>query len=91
MPGPGHILLSYYQRGLIYFVAFGSVISMISSEQIDALRRTALLAGGIIALSNTLFNLPLEWLNNWWPIAPILLGGYLIYRARQEQKTDQGE
>ena len=47
--------------------------------------------GGIIALSTTLYNLPLEWLNHWWPTAPIALGGYLIYRARQEQKTDQGE
>lgn len=47
---------------------------------------TALLAGGVIALSNTLFNLPLEWLNDWWPMAPIALGAYLIYRARQDQQ-----
>ncbi|MDO8270522.1 MAG: DUF5668 domain-containing protein [Gammaproteobacteria bacterium] len=48
---------------------------------------TALLAGGVIALSNTLFNLPLDWLNDWWPIAPIALGAYLIYRARQDQQS----
>lgn len=48
---------------------------------------TALLAGGVIALSNTLFNLPLDWLNDWWPMAPIALGIYLIYRARQDQQS----
>ncbi len=46
---------------------------------------TTLVVGGVIALSNTLFNLPLEWLNDWWPIAPIALGAYLIYRAREDQ------
>ncbi|MES3007543.1 MAG: DUF5668 domain-containing protein [Pseudomonadota bacterium] len=47
---------------------------------------TALLLGGVIALSNTLFNLPLDWLNEWWPLAPIALGAYLVYRARQDQQ-----
>lgn len=37
--------------------------------------------------ANTLFNLPLEWLNDWWPMAPIALGAYLIYRARQDQQS----
>ncbi|OGT71773.1 MAG: hypothetical protein A3H44_15150 [Gammaproteobacteria bacterium RIFCSPLOWO2_02_FULL_57_10] len=46
---------------------------------------SALLIGGVIALSNTLFNLPLDWLENWWPMAPILLGAYLVYRAKQDE------
>lgn len=45
----------------------------------------ALLLGGILALSNTLFNLPLDWLEDWWPIAPIALGAYLVYRARKDE------
>lgn len=45
----------------------------------------ALLVGGVMALSNTLFNLPLEWLEDWWPMAPIAFGAYLVYRAKQDE------
>jgi len=36
---------------------------------------------GLVALSNTLFGLSLEWLEYWWPIFPIGLGGYLVVRG----------
>ena len=36
---------------------------------------------GLLALSNTLFGLSLEWLEYWWPIFPIGLGGYLVVRG----------
>lgn len=45
----------------------------------------ALLVGGVLALSNTLFNLPLIWLEDWWPMAPIAFGAYLVYRAKQDE------
>ena len=42
---------------------------------------SALLVFGVIALSNTAFGYSLEWLNDWWPLAPIAFGAYLVYKA----------
>lgn len=40
-----------------------------------------LLLFGVVALSNSLFGFSLEWLEAWWPVAPIGFGAYLTYRA----------
>jgi hypothetical protein len=34
---------------------------------------------GVIALSHTLFGMPLDWLQKWWPLALVGVGGWLIY------------
>jgi len=39
-----------------------------------------LLFGGI-ALSNTAFGYPLDWLEDWWPVFPVALGAYLLLRG----------
>jgi hypothetical protein len=39
-----------------------------------------MVASGIF-LSNTLFDLPLDWVENWWPVAPLLFGAYLLVRG----------
>ena len=41
---------------------------------------------GVVLLSNTLFGFSLDWLADWWPIAPILLGAYLFGKALQEHR-----
>ncbi len=40
-----------------------------------------LLGFGGIALSNTLFDVPLDWLDDWWPAFPLALGAYLLARG----------
>ena len=45
----------------------------------------ALIAVGVVLLSNTLFDVPLDWIESWWPVAPILLGVYLLVKAVQER------
>ena len=40
---------------------------------------------GFILLLNTRWNVSLAWLDEWWPIAPILLGVYLLGKAVQER------
>ena len=40
-----------------------------------------LLGFGAIALSNTLFDIPLDWLGVWWPAFPLALGAYLLARG----------
>jgi hypothetical protein len=39
----------------------------------------ALVLVGVIALSHTLFGLPLDWIEKWWPVALIGVGAWLIY------------
>jgi hypothetical protein len=36
---------------------------------------------GAIFLSNTAFGLSLRWLEDWWPLAPILFGTFLILKG----------
>jgi hypothetical protein len=49
----------------------------------------ALVFVGVIALSNTLFGLPLDWLEKWWPLALIAVGAWLIYPTLAgKKKTD---
>ncbi len=39
-----------------------------------------LIGGGLILLMHTRFDWSLDWLEEWWPVAPILFGAYLVYR-----------
>jgi hypothetical protein len=45
----------------------------------------ALIIVGVILLSYTVFDMSLAWLEDWWPAAPILVGGWLIARGVQER------
>ncbi len=44
---------------------------------------------GIMLLLNTLFGVSLDWLEYWWPVIPILIGAYLLYRAVQDRKESE--
>jgi len=51
-----------------------------------------LIAFGLILLSHTVWGVPLEWIENWWPLLPIFLGVYLLGKAvreRMEQSDDE--
>ena len=43
---------------------------------------------GVIALSHTLFGLPLDWIEKWWPLALIGVGAWLIYPTFAGKKND---
>jgi len=34
---------------------------------------------GLILFGHTMYSLSLDWLEQWWPVAIIGLGAYLIY------------
>jgi ABC-type nickel/cobalt efflux system permease component RcnA len=46
-----------------------------------------LIAVGLILLSNTAMDIRLDWLEDWWPVAPILLGAWLLWRGMQEREA----
>ncbi len=39
----------------------------------------ALVAIGAVLLMHTLFNMPLDWLEDWWPVAFIAVGAWLAW------------
>ena len=50
-----------------------------------------LMSVGVIFLLNTRFGISMAWLHEWWPAAPILFGGYLVYKAVQEKNAEIAE
>ncbi len=58
-------------------------------------RRGALLGGilmiivGGLAFAHMQFGMPLEWLERWWPLALVLMGGYLIFQSVMAQRKKQ--
>ena len=47
----------------------------------------ALMGLGVVLLANTRFGVSLDWIEEWWPAAPILLGAYLLEKAIQERTS----
>ena len=47
-----------------------------------------LMVVGFILLLNTRFSVSLDWVEEWWPVAPIILGAYLVIKAVQERGRD---
>ncbi len=39
---------------------------------------------GFILLLNTRFGFSLDWIEEWWPVALIAFGAYLVYKAKGE-------
>jgi hypothetical protein len=44
-----------------------------------------LIGVGFILLMHTQFGFSLTWIEDWWPVAPMLLGVYLMIKAIQER------
>ncbi len=40
-----------------------------------------LIVAGAIALANTRFGMPLDWIERWWPMALVLMGAWLLYQS----------
>ena len=49
---------------------------------------TILVLAGLVLLSHNLLGVSLEWLEDWWPLAIVLFGAFLIYKAMSEKAAD---
>jgi hypothetical protein len=49
----------------------------------------SLVALGALLLSNTLFGVSLDWVEDWWPVVLIGFGAFLAWRALQDRRTEQ--
>ncbi|MCX6551407.1 MAG: DUF5668 domain-containing protein [Acidobacteria bacterium] len=49
-----------------------------------------LIVAGLVFLANTMFGVPLDWLQQWWPLGFVAGGAWLVYedwRAKQGDKA----
>jgi hypothetical protein len=44
---------------------------------------------GFILLLHTRFDMSLDWMEEWWPVAPIIFGAFLLVRAIQDRQAKQ--
>ena len=49
----------------------------------------ALVIFGLILFGHTMYNLSLAWLEQWWPMAIVGLGAYLLYQAFASRRAGQ--
>jgi hypothetical protein len=49
----------------------------------------ALVIFGLILFGHTMYNLSLAWLEQWWPMAIVGLGAYLLYQAIASRRAGQ--
>ena len=48
-----------------------------------------LVAVGSVLLFHTLFRMPLDWVERWWPLVFVGFGAYLVWRAMEERRSGQ--
>jgi hypothetical protein len=46
---------------------------------------------GFIMLLHTRFGISLDWVEDWWPLAPMIFGAYLLGRAILERQKSQAD
>jgi len=49
---------------------------------------TILVLAGVVLLSHNLLGVSLEWLEDWWPLAIVLFGAFLIYKAMNDKASE---
>lgn len=43
---------------------------------------------GIVLFFHTMFDMPMEWVTRWWPLALVLVGAWLVYASVQSRAAD---
>ena len=44
-----------------------------------------LIAVGVLFLLDLNFDIPLDWLEDWWPLVLVLIGGRLVWQSRRSR------
>jgi TM2 domain-containing membrane protein YozV len=105
MPLAGFFLVFYWlfnivdaaRRASFYNEALAGVEAAAIARDFDPPGGQEALVGGIVlvvigcfALAHTVFDLPLRWLEDWWPAALVIVGAVLIYKAVAGRKRGEG-
>lgn len=85
-------IIDAWRRATMYNLALEGVESISLPDDMSApslggstFGGVVLALAGLVILLHTRFGLPVEVLEQWWPVAPIAFGGYLIYRDRMDR------
>jgi hypothetical protein len=81
-------LVDAYRKSIFYnqVLAGLGALDIPEGEQLPGARGSlfaglVMILAGAIALSYTVFGIPMEWIERWWPVALILLGAFLLYQS----------
>ena len=86
-----HNVVDAGRRASFYNQALAGIRPMELPEDIKAPQQALgsfaggvlLIAVGLMLFANTMFNIPLEWLADWWPLALVGAGAWLIFADRR--------
>jgi len=85
------------RRAALYNQALAGMadIELPEDLRVPAFRGTVLggvlaAAAGVVLLLHTRFGYSLEWIGEWWPVALIAFGAYLVLKAWQERARSAG-
>jgi len=91
-------VIDAYRRATLYNLSLDGIAQIDLPDDFSGfnlggsyLGGVAITVFGLVALSNTAFDYSLDWLEDWWPIVPVALGLYLIFRAYQDSQANPGE
>jgi hypothetical protein len=86
-------MVDAYRKAIFYnqVLAGLGTLEMPEGEQLPGARGSVfagvvMIIAGAIALSYTVFGIPMDWLSRWWPVALILLGMLLLYQSVASRK-----
>lgn len=81
------------RKAAMYNEALAGLRPMDLPEDIVRKGGAGSLAGGIglivlgsLAFANTMFDIPLEWIEDWWPIGLVAVGAYLVWASFAARK-----
>jgi len=87
-------MIDAYRKATIYNQALAGLgpTELPEDDQLPA-KQGSLLGGillivfGVLALAHTKFGYSLDWLEDWWPGALILIGAYLLYKSWSDRNS----
>lgn len=81
------------RKAAMYNEALAGLRPMDLPEDIVRKGGTGSLAGGIglivlgsLAFANTMFDIPLDWIEDWWPVLLVAVGAYLVWSSFNARK-----
>jgi hypothetical protein len=84
------------RRASLYNQALSGLRQMDLPEDVKAPRRLGSLGGGIgligiglVFFSHTVFGLSLGWIADWWPMAIVAAGAWLVYEDRRGKRANR--
>jgi hypothetical protein len=91
-------IIDAVRRAALYNLTLDGVEQVVLPDDLSRNTMSGSFSGGVglfvvgaIALSHTAFGLSIEWLAEWWPVAPIILGSYLFYQAYVDRNAASDE